>query len=400
MNRKSSIHASFLAFLLLFGAGFISSAAAQAARPGEGVTPSVGEIVYMEGVVDIKRGGEFLDWRHIDIGALVERYDLIETGADGFAEIELESPGNRGVKIQVKPSTAFYFDDTISGGKQQTRIEMLAGTLSLKVQKLGGNNEVVIRTPSVAMGVRGTDFDVTASPEGSFLITCVEGSVSCTSDDGSELVAAPGTVVERTGESFRSISVPVSDVDAYREEWAARREEIFKAGARQFMKFYALRFIETRPEFNRAYGELVKYEALFQKWAKMYKDGLTPVTSDLMQTRTQLSRPIFQMRRIFPYFEHAFYRLKVMSGYHDQGIGRGDFAEGFSSTDFFQIYRGLKPDMERQFAQVRFFFRVYAMMSDPFGDDELMQDLFSGDNPFEGSGPPKGNVPGGGSGDL
>ena len=59
----------------------------------EGVQPSVGEIVYLEGIVDVKRGGELLDWTTVDIGTPIERYDLIETGDDGFAEIELDSPG-------------------------------------------------------------------------------------------------------------------------------------------------------------------------------------------------------------------------------------------------------------------------------------------------------------------
>ncbi|MGC9311753.1 MAG: hypothetical protein ACP5IA_03600, partial [Sediminispirochaetaceae bacterium] len=53
----------------------------------------VGEIVYIEGSVEIYRDGERLSWRMVDIGSLVEEFDMVQTGDNGYVEISLTQGG-------------------------------------------------------------------------------------------------------------------------------------------------------------------------------------------------------------------------------------------------------------------------------------------------------------------
>ena len=145
--------------LLLLTAGLCTPAFSQAGSFS-------GELDYLEGDVSVHRNGEILQWPEVDIGLLLERYDLVETGMDGYAEVMVTRETGHENLIRVMADTAFYFTVESMSTGDRVQFELLGGTLGLKVQKLTGTG-VSVATESAVLGVRGTDFTVTVAPEGS-----------------------------------------------------------------------------------------------------------------------------------------------------------------------------------------------------------------------------------------
>ena len=63
--------------------------------------PSVGSITFLEGTVDVYRNGKAVDWRLVTENYRVEAYDLIETGKDGYAEIEVTLNSGSKAKVNI-----------------------------------------------------------------------------------------------------------------------------------------------------------------------------------------------------------------------------------------------------------------------------------------------------------
>ena len=86
------------------------------------------------------------------------------------------------------------------------------------------------------MGVRGTDFTVTAPESGDVLVTCDEGEVSVTDDQGKDLTAIPGTVVEKIpGEAYRTVPVAATGLEDFRTRWRGERAQFVQANALRFI---------------------------------------------------------------------------------------------------------------------------------------------------------------------
>ena len=169
---------------------------------------------------NVYRDGEMLDYYDVDIGLRLEQYDMVETDDIGYAEIDVvttvgpEELLSVFLKIPLSILTMMT-----AAASQQTKFEMLTGALALKVQKLSGNGDVIVQTESAVMGVRGTEFTVSAAPEGSILVTCEEGKVSCQSE-GREVQAVPGRAVEKPRDGgLRELAVEVGDLGDFRQQW-------------------------------------------------------------------------------------------------------------------------------------------------------------------------------------
>ncbi|MBT3272684.1 MAG: FecR domain-containing protein [Spirochaetales bacterium] len=374
----------FILFSLLIGITALSGQEAEAPQV-------LGILTYLEGEVDVYRNGEQLSWYDVDIGLEVEEYDLIKTGSDGTADIELELPSRRAVSVHISPNTAFYFSLGQLESGTQTRFDMLKGTIGFKVKRLAFAGEVAVRTQAVAMGVRGTEFEVTTAPEGSLLITCSEGEVVCFDDEGGQQLAIAGRVVEKTDTEFRGVDVPVSDLDAYRTNWEKEREEIFVSGASFFISGFATLYLEYQPEFEKAFDQLRKQRRIFEEWAER-KTGTDADLGSLLLQRRDVTPGIIAMRSVFPYFEQLFYRLQVLGRYHAEGIGLTSIRRNLTSAQFFRGFDREQQFLEEKFALVRYYFKLFAW-SDSFSDSDIMDDIFSDTNPLGGDGPPKPSDP-------
>jgi hypothetical protein len=322
---------------------------------------AIGEIVYLEDRVEIVRNGEGLFPDEIDIGTEVENFDLIQTDGTGFAEVLVAGPHSPGFTVKIAPDTAFYLELSRTGKNRQASLGMISGSISLKVQKIAGNDMVEVKTESATMGVRGTAFDVTSSPAGDILITCEEGRVACVDDRGRELLAEPGRAVEKQpGEIFRAVPVRVSDLAAFRRQWFADRLEVFKANALRAVKAYALRYLRLKAEFQNSYRELLAEQAILNKWIAEDRGNTLGGRMEIMREKKAIIGKLLQIRKILFIFERIYFRLAELETYYRQGYGRGLIRPGLSSGEFFERFAAEKVELGRQMAKVRYVVKLYA----------------------------------------
>jgi hypothetical protein len=174
-----------------------------------------GEIVFLDGDVTVTRNGKEYDASSLYIGFEVGNYDFIQTGSNGQAELILRTETGQEVSVTVSSDSSFYIElSKLKSGKESTSLEIVTGSLAVKVDTLASNAEVQARTRTTVMGVRGTNFKVDTTPNEDLLITCDEGKVSCTDEDGKVLYSEPGKVVEKIpGESFKTANVDVNELE-------------------------------------------------------------------------------------------------------------------------------------------------------------------------------------------
>ncbi len=345
-----------------------------------------GTITYIEGYVDLYRDGELLDWELVDIGFGVEEFDLIETGADGVVEIELNLPSGSRTSLSVKQNTAFYFEMEEKSGRNQTSFQMLSGSLSFKVQKLTGKDTLNVHTESAVMGVRGTNFEIITSPEGGILVLCNEGAVSVMDNQGREQYSKPGTVVDKVpNKRLSAYSVSADDLGLYRNYWVSARDEVFKSGAEVFIQGYAKQFLLFEPKFAAVFSELMEAKATLERYGR---DSAADNAGTLFKAKAAVSPSVIKMRSVLPIFEMIFYRLKELETYHAEGIGRGPIEKDLSSVQFFSDFTTAKDHVSRQLAEVRYLFKLYNNLHNATGGGPSILD-----SPFGGSGVPLGNPP-------
>lgn len=140
-----------------------------------------GEIVYVEGSVDLKTASGDLDWA--DIGMPVETGDSIITGYDGYAELEMED----GSTVKVSEDSIFAISSYEEEGESQNSFNCVLGSVQYKFTKAVKTGEPRITTPSTVCGVRGTEFTVVSGLDGSALYVVDNGMVAV-SAQGEEVI--------------------------------------------------------------------------------------------------------------------------------------------------------------------------------------------------------------------
>jgi hypothetical protein len=322
----------------------------------------IGETAYLEGDVSVMRNGDELSPSDVQVGMGIENFDLLSTGADGLAEVRMTSPKAASMTVKLSANTKFSFELSRIGSKQQSSVNLITGSLSLKVSKLTGAQDVKVRTESTAMGVRGTQFTVTAPPSGDILVTCDEGEVVCTDEDGRNISAAPGTAIEKQeGEALRKVPIAVSDLETFRANWLAERIEALKANALQAITNYAKLYDSMTMQFLLDYGALMKNKAVLNKWVQEDKKGQVGGRLEVMKEKKEIIGLLFKLRKTLFRFERVYYRLLELKAYHDQGYGKGFIRTGVTTDDFFAGMEKDKKDLERAMATVRYVAKLYAL---------------------------------------
>ncbi|MFP4179262.1 MAG: FecR domain-containing protein [Spirochaetaceae bacterium] len=374
----SSLHR--IALLLIFLVLSVVTAAA---------SPPGGEIVYMEGEVDILRDGTRVPSHRVDAGFIIEEFDMVETGSGGYVEFVLTSSYGGGASVTVNPNTSFYFEGVEGKKRKETEFSTMAGSMAYKVKKLSGNEAFRVRTESAVMGVRGTDFDVTISPEGSVLVACEEGRVAVTDEkEGASYYSEPGQVVEKlTEQGVQSRRVSASELESFRESWIESREEVFKRGAPTFIKSYGRRYLQYLPKFEEVYKELETHRS---KLKRFEGEGVPGSLGDVFRTKSDASPAVVKMRSILPVFEHVFFRLQTLERYHSQGIGKGMIDSKTSSERFFRSFRNESSKVKEMLSETYYLLRLYQKAHEASGGGpSILDDPFGGEDGFGGGSMPK-----------
>ncbi|MCK7481177.1 MAG: FecR domain-containing protein [Candidatus Moduliflexus flocculans] len=140
------------------------------------------------------------------------------------AEVDLGAGSAGGASVKLTENTAFYFDTKeLSAGQRKTVLQLLSGSLAIKVDKLS-NGSFQVGTDQAVLGVRGTVFIVDTIPDGSLLVTRESGAVAVT-EGGSTTTAKPGAVVEMTvrRRAKDGLAIEPADLGAWRNGWTDRR---------------------------------------------------------------------------------------------------------------------------------------------------------------------------------
>lgn len=354
-------------------------------------------ILYMEGTVDITRNGEYLDWTNIEIGTVLENYDMIETGSDGYVELKVSTPVSPAVTLKVFEDTSFYYDTKKVQGSTKTSFQLLTGSMGMKVQKLYDNKQLEINVNNSVMGVRGTEFTISSTYDGSTLITTTEGKVSCKDESGSERFSIPGVICETDdNKRYREVNVPVDQIDHYRDKWMTARLEILKSNALFSIRHYASLYNQYYPRFDRSWQSLESKNDLFTKWNSYMQNGTRPSMSEAVLSKQSVSREIMELRSVLPIFQHTFYILHSLEDFHNQGYGQGSLNIGMSQEQVFRHYTDNFQETRRRLTKSLYYFRIYLEMgkiitNSEYNTEGLLDSITSGSNMLMG--PPTPNKP-------
>jgi hypothetical protein len=347
-----------LFFLLGAGSAFAigaGSAFAQAA---------LGSITYLDGDVTIVRDGAEID--SVAIGQDIQNFDLVKTGADGQVEIAFTSADAPHLTVKVAADTQFSIEiASLNNGKQQTSVGILGGSLSLKVAKLLGTQELRVRTDSAAMGVRGTEFTVTAPITGDVLVTCDEGEVVCTDDQGKDLSAIPGTVVEKQpGELYRTVPVAADGLAQFRTQWSADRDQALQRNALRIIQANARFYLRLSREIDAADAELQKSRSILQTWSEEDRRGRVQMRASLARERRTVGVLLARMRTTQFQLERVSYRLERLRRLSERGIGVGSIDGGVATAAFFAQVQNERAELQRKLAETRHVAKMYARRSE------------------------------------
>jgi hypothetical protein len=334
----------------------------------------VGRIAYLEGRVEIVRDGTIRSGFDVSIGDSLRELDLIQTGGDGYVEIELVDPA--GSVVRVFEDSAYYLEVTAdTAGNEVARLKLLTGTLEVAVNNVSRRSRLDVETRGAVFGVRGTEFDVLTAPDESVLLGVREGTVAA-GTQGSSVTVSAGSAAERTeGGSFRQQQVPNGDFEGYYDRWTAQRLEVFRAGAPVFVRAYAGRYLDSIDSFRAAHRELQAFRPRLENAAR----SGSSLGSDML-LRQEISPAIIRMRSILPIFENTVYRLRELSRFHAQGIGVTSIGSG-TSRAFFERFAMQEGDLLRDLGEVRYLFRLYGQI-----EERSFGGLPGGESPFGTSG--------------
>ena len=304
--------------LILAGALFVLGGAKTPPSPDK-----VGDTSYIEGAVSLQRDGQDLDSSEVQTGLEIQNLDLMKTGADGVAEVSITTPKSAGATIKVSPHTQFTFQLDESGSRQQSYVGLMSGTIALTVKKLTGSQDLSVHTERAVMGVRGTEFTVTAPATGDVLVTCRTGDVAITDENGKEFHATPGSaVVKRFGEPLGTLEVK-GDVETFRKGWEDERSAFLRDHALEVIQREAQRYDNLSDEFDTEYAALQEKKDILAKWSTEEKKGIVGSGAEVEKDKAEVAELLADLRETQFLLERIHYRLIVLMELQDHGVGQG-----------------------------------------------------------------------------
>ncbi|MEN6486305.1 MAG: tetratricopeptide repeat protein [Syntrophobacteraceae bacterium] len=167
---------------------------------------ATGRIVDMKGKVAVKSAADTA-WTSAEAGRFLKAGDALLTGPDGWAAVLLADE----TLVQINRNTTFVMKEvTARAGWFKSR-EILPASASSSsstyrvesgeawFRNKNPNGSIKIETPSVTAALRGTELNIRIRPDGTSVVTVLEGRIGAYNDKGSleagareEVVAAPG----------------------------------------------------------------------------------------------------------------------------------------------------------------------------------------------------------------
>ena len=332
-----------------------------ASADGSGSQDQIGETVYTDGDVSVTRDGSPLSSDEVVIGLPIDNFDFMKTGDDGNAQVKVTTNRAPQSTITVSPDTQFTFELSTLQGRQTSSVNLISGSLSMKVSTLTGDQDLDVQTENTVLGVRGTEFAVTTSDAGDVLVTCSTGDVSSRTENGTEYDAAPGTAVENQAEGqFHTIPVAVSDTETFRASWVEQRRAFVRANAARLIQASAARYRQLRASYDRDYAALMRQRSIIEKWRTEDRRGGMGAAREVERDKRAVGATMMRLRKSQFLLERVYFRLLRLKTLHDQGIGKGTLPGGITTDRFFDQLQRERGDVELRMATVRNVARLYA----------------------------------------
>ncbi len=320
-----------------------------------------GTIDYVEGSSVVVRSGKTLG--EANIGDEILPDDMIKTAADGLVVIALDkSTGMRGT-LTIKAKSVAYIRLKPDASGPRSTIDLIAGQIGSKLAKISGNPSLQVATDSVVMGVRGTEFAIATSVNGSVLVICTDGEVACT--DGGDPVPVPaGKAIEKKGgERLRLVAVAISSAEQFEKRWFADEIEAFKANAPKALADFERRYTDLSAKFAVAFEPLQKSEIL-SKWIREDSAGLVPYPNDpaTLKEKKAIMADIVATRKVLFIFERIYYRItqldQIIMG---TALERTEIRKGYTTGDFIRKVRAEAAGLEKRVFLFRYAEKLYEL---------------------------------------
>jgi hypothetical protein len=355
------LHTVALSALLAFVLVPCAAVSAQAGASPAGEQP-LATISYAVGPVSITRDGQQVSAK--DIGDPIYDDDYISTGAGASLSFDLlPRTGMRG-SITLQPRTSMYFRMDLVKGEKQNQAELIAGQVGLKLKKIVGSPGMTVTTETAVCGVRGTEFQVTASPSGDVLIDCDEGEVSCSSDNVTAS-AVPGQVVEkRQGQRLARKALAASAYADYRRAWLADEEAAFARNAPKAARAILLRYLELQKKLGEVADALARDKDI-SAWMEQKRKGIAPSPADLAELGKRIAdvaKRLAQAELLLGAMERIDARVAALGSALERGdksAMRESLRPGFSVGDFFDRFGEMRARDQKRAAELRAGVRLF-----------------------------------------
>jgi len=329
-----------------------------------------GVIDYVEGAVTLTRAGKAMS--DPNFGDAIRPDDFVKTGADGTLIIAMDkTTGMRGT-ITVKPKSAVYIRLDPKAGAQKTTLELMAGQIASKVSKLAGAPSMSVQTAVATAGVRGTEYGVLTSVNGSISVFCLEGAVFVEDETGKVDVPAGRAAERKAGQRLKVLPVAISSGEDFARRWIADEIEVFKGGAVKFLDDYATRYDDLKKRFDAAF-EPIQRSAALKKWMDEDRSGaaVNPRSAATMREKKEVDGPILEARKALFMFERIYYRLDEIDAIvRGTSLERELIRPGLTVGEFLRRIRDERDALGKRVALYRYAEKLYNMRSETslFGD--------------------------------
>jgi hypothetical protein len=278
----------------------------------------VASLASLEGEVTVLRSGVLVPSEKLSDGFALEAFDTVATGAIGRADVRFAPGIGVAGSLRLDPGTSLYLEASPAKKEQSIGVELLAGSVSVRVSATVGASQVEVRTGAGTFFGPGPSFRVASTPAGDLLVTSGAGRVVCQLSPRTVFIE-PGSVVQvfSLDDTLQTLPMNVSTLDAFEATWVLQRRQAFKDQATSVFRRLAAQYQREGALFQRAWDR-------YQREAKDDAKGVRAATVNLRTVSAPLERSIYQIRALRALYDEGGLTPSV------------ELSRGYAAKDFFR----------------------------------------------------------------
>ena len=332
----------------------------------------IGILDAFDGTLSVVRSGIVVPAERVDTGFAFENNDQLRVSSDGWADVSLDTKTGIKADLHVKAGSSVLLDLSSLAQNQTGNLDLLLGSIALKVQKMVGSNSLNVHTETASMGVRGTVFGVDTEVDGAVLLTTIEGKVELTPATGDLHVSVPGTAVSSEGEDVPQwTDVPVTDAVTYTGAWHQDRQKLFEQRRGTILARLADRYERLEERFEAAHQRLEDNSELWNRWSQEEQTGKRSGALADARLRNRLVLNLIAARHLAWSLERVHQRLvKIESRLGEDAFFQLDVPRTQGTwQDFVKSWRETRDTLEARLAATHYRVKLFALRHGPLQRD-------------------------------